>query len=67
MSADQERILLSESEAARLLGLCPKTIYSLRKSGQLPFVQIGKSVRYALDSLREFVKSLEQRNTPGVA
>jgi hypothetical protein len=62
-------ILVDENEAGRLLGMCGKSVYNLRKSGQLPFVQLGKSIRYHVDSLAQFVKSLERRNppSPGVA
>ena len=38
-------LLVTASEAARLLSLAPRTIYALVQSGQLPCVRIGKSVR----------------------
>lgn len=41
------KILLTESEAAKATGLSPRTLFSLRQKGQLPFVRVGtKCIRY---------------------
>ena len=51
-----ERLLLTPREAAKALSICEKTIYTLTKSGELPAVRIGRSVRYALEDLRAFIE-----------
>ncbi len=57
-----DQILVNESQAAKLLGICGKSVYNLRKSGQLPFVQINSStIRYRVDALQQFVNSRETR------
>lgn len=41
-----ERALMTEREASRWLGLCTRTLWKLRKAGQIPYVQIGRRVMY---------------------
>ncbi len=50
-----EPLLIDEREAARLLGVCPRTIFSLRRAGKIRAIQIGSSVRYEVADLRHFV------------
>ncbi len=56
-----KKILVDENEATKMLCLCPKTVYSLRKAGKLPFVQLGRAIRYRVESLLDFIKQLETR------
>lgn len=52
------RLLLTEIEAARRLNLSPRSLYTLRKSGQIAYVAFGKSgVRYLPDELDRWIKS----------
>ena len=39
-------LLVDRREAARLLSLSERTIFTLTKSGQLPSKRIGRNVRY---------------------
>jgi hypothetical protein len=49
-------LLVDEREARRLLGgLCAKTMYNLRRAGELPGVKIGTRTMYDLADLRRFV------------
>lgn len=49
-------LLVAEPEARRLLGgLCAKTLYNLRRAGDLPGVKIGSRTMYDLCDLRAFV------------
>ena len=42
-----KQILLTEQEAAKATGLSARTLFSLRQSGDLPFVRVGaKCIRY---------------------
>ena len=48
-------LLVDEPEARRLLGgLSCKTMYNLRRSGDLPGVKIGSRIMYDLADLRRF-------------
>ena len=38
--------LIDEREAAKVLAVCPRTLWSIRKSGRIPYLKIGRSVRY---------------------
>ena len=48
-------LLVREREAAKLLGVCPKTIYTLARQGKLQAVRIGHSVRYDVRDIEAFI------------
>jgi hypothetical protein len=56
-------LLVSERVAASMLSVCPKTVYNMRMSGQLPCVKLGQAVRYSVDSLHQFIKAKETFST----
>ncbi len=49
-------LLISQDEAARLLGVCSNTVANLRRRGLIGSVKIGARRMYILDDLREFVQ-----------
>jgi excisionase family DNA binding protein len=51
--------LLSQRDAARLLGLSVRTLERWRRTGEvdLPYVKLGNSVRYKLESIERCVAS----------
>jgi hypothetical protein len=50
-------LLVDEREARRLLGgLCAKTMYNLRHSGELLAVKIGSRIMYDVADLRAFIQ-----------
>ena len=58
-----ERLTVDTSEAAKMIGVSPKTIFNLTRSGKLQCKRIGRRVLYAIDELRRFV-DVEQKS-PG--
>ena len=54
-------LLLSERETAKLLGVCPKTIYTLTRQGKLQAVRIGCSVRYDIRDIEAFVAAAKSQ------
>ncbi len=44
--ADENTLALRPRDAARTLGLSERTLWGLTKAGKVPFVRIGKAVRY---------------------
>lgn len=47
--------LLTELQAADQLALCPRTLRKARQRGDLPYVLIGRAVRYTPDDLQAFI------------
>ncbi|WP_446745933.1 helix-turn-helix domain-containing protein [Sphingomonas sp. OTU376] len=56
-------LLLTEEQAAERLSLCTKTLRKERKAGRLPYILIGRAVRYTLDDLESFIARARQ-DTP---
>lgn len=50
-----EALTVKSEEASKLLGVCPKTLWTLTKNGVIPCLKIGKSVRYSREKLIEYV------------
>lgn len=48
----QEPISINEREASKLLSLSVRTLYTLRKSGEIPHTIIGERVLYSPTELR---------------
>lgn len=55
-AAKDPRLLIPEPEAAhRIGGLCLKSMFNLRKRGELPFVKVGSRVMYRPGDLEAWV------------
>jgi excisionase family DNA binding protein len=53
--AECQQVLVSVRDAARMLGVCERTIFSLTKTGVLEKVRIGKrGVRFRREDLERF-------------
>ncbi|HTN77710.1 MAG TPA: helix-turn-helix domain-containing protein [Pirellulaceae bacterium] len=50
-----EDLLIRQSDAARMLAISDRKLWSLTKQGIVPCVKVGKTVRYSPEALREFV------------
>ncbi len=59
--------LLTPEEAARFLNVRPNTLAIWRSTGRynLPFVRVGRLVRYRLDDLLEFAERRSATKTTG--
>ncbi|TAJ73015.1 MAG: DNA-binding protein [Sphingobium sp.] len=53
-------ILLTEKEAAQRLSLCTRTLRKARQDGELPYILIGRAVRYAVADLESYIERLRQ-------
>jgi excisionase family DNA binding protein len=60
MSALQEPLAVDQREAARRLGVSERTVFNLRASGRLPFVKLGRQVRFLVGDLRRFLEAHRQ-------
>jgi len=57
-----ERMLLSPSEVAEVLGIGRSRVYEFLAAGTLPSIRLGRSIRIPAEQLREWI---EQRAAGG--
>jgi len=48
--------ILTKNEVAKYLQISERQIDYLRQAGELPYVKIGRSVRFRLEDVEEFLK-----------
>jgi len=51
-----EPLTVSVKEAAKMLGVCERTVRTLTKNGVLPVIRIASRVLYSREDLIEFVR-----------
>ena len=54
---EHQQLAYSEQDAAGLLGISPRTLFTLRKEGKVRAVKIGKRVIYPREELQRFLTS----------
>lgn len=62
MKKETSPLLVKASQAAAMLGISQRFLWTLTQSGELPRVQIGKSVRYEVADLRQFIAQRRRQN-----
>lgn len=58
------QLLMTEAEAAERLSLCTRTLRKARQEGALPFVLIGRAVRYTMADLESYIEKQRQTAAP---
>ncbi len=53
-------MLINAREAARLLSISGRTLWTLTNTGELPCVRIGRAVRYDVADLQAWIASCKQ-------
>lgn len=53
--------LLRSDEAAKLLAISPRKLWTLTDEGQIPVVRIDRSVRYDPGDLHDFIERQKHR------
>ena len=53
------RRLLTRKEAAQILGVSERTLWTLTEKGIIPAVPIGRLVRYDTDDLRRAIEAMK--------
>jgi excisionase family DNA binding protein len=53
----ETRLLVTAKEAARLLSISERTLWTLTNAGTIQPVRIGRAVRYAVGELERFIDS----------
>ncbi len=54
---ENQKLLVGSIEAAKLLDISPRTLWTLRNAGAVPFVRIGASVKYSVSALQTWIES----------
>ena len=55
------QLLLTSRQAAQALQISERKLWSMKASGEIPHVLLGRSVRFDRKSLREFINDRTQR------
>jgi excisionase family DNA binding protein len=58
-----EPLLVNAREAARLLGISPRTLHDLTQTGRVPHVRLQRRVLYPLDRLRQYIATITSGGT----
>ncbi len=59
---EREPMLVTAREAARILSISERTLFTLTKAGEIPVLKIGRAVRY---DPRDLQKWIETAKSPG--
>lgn len=51
-----DKIAITVTEAAKLLGMCSKTVYTLTRRADFPAFRAGGRIVISVEGLREWVK-----------
>lgn len=62
---DTETLLVDAREAARLLGISPRTLWTLTNEGRIRAAKIGRLVRYSHEELRRFCANAQKEGGVG--
>jgi excisionase family DNA binding protein len=54
------RLLLTRSEAAKMLAIYERTLFTLTQDGTIPSVRIGRSVRYRVAEIETALDRLQR-------
>ena len=60
MMTSDDRLLICSRDAARILSISERTLWTLVQRGEIAVVRIGTCKRYSLEALRAFIASREQ-------
>lgn len=63
-SSFDDVFLLTSREAAKRLSISQRYLYKLTRSGVLPCVRIGQSVRYSVTTIQNWILESEATNSP---
>ncbi len=48
-------LLISAVQAAKELGISPRSLWTLTRAGTIPFIQLGRRVMYSPSSLQDWI------------
>jgi len=57
MPTERISVLLTVQEAAQVLKVSPSTLYGWVWQRRIPFVKVGRSLRFEMDALEQFIQA----------
>ena len=48
-------LLVNTREAAKLLSICPRTLWAMQKSGEIPVIRLGRMIRFDVKDLEALI------------
>ncbi len=64
MTSNEQRLLVSPKDAAKMMCISERTLWTLTDTGKLPCVKFGKIKRYSVTDINQFIESQTSRSTP---
>ena len=55
-TVNEKRLLLTSRQAAEALQISERKLWSMKASGEIPYVLLGRSVRYARVDLQQWIE-----------
>ncbi len=62
-SVETNRLLVPSRDAAQMLAVSERTLWQLRQKGEIPFLRIGKLVRYPVADLEDWIARNRKRGS----
>ena len=62
-TVNEKRLLLTSRQAAEALQISERKLWSMKASGEIPHIRLGRSVRYPVSDLQRWI---DERKTGGV-
>lgn len=62
-SVETNRLLVPSRDAAQMLAISERTLWQLRQNGEIPFLRIGKLVRYPVADLEDWIARNRKRGS----
>lgn len=64
-SPNANELLIDAKQAAERLAISPRLLWSLTNQRKIPAVRIGRSVRYSVDALRDWIRDRHRSRPQG--
>ena len=64
MRSNIDRLVVDVQNAAKMLGVCTKTLRREIERGELGALRIGKAIRIRVAELQAYILRKERKNTP---
>jgi predicted DNA-binding transcriptional regulator AlpA len=56
--------LLTEPQAAKILSISPRKLMTLRRAGEIKHISSGRSIRYDIRDIRQWIDQHRRRDDP---
>ena len=57
-------LLLTAKQAAESLAISPRKLWGMTAGGEIPFLRIGRCVRYPVDDLQRWIEQQKKGGAP---